>query len=435
MIKKIIFFILVFTTYTNCSFDTKSGIWTHNEKIKKEIKNKKSQILFEENKPDPKEFNKNLNINTPLKIVFNKNYRKDNNIGPFLISNNFTKKSKYKFSKIKDFENFSPELVFDNNNIIFFDKKGSIIKFNDSSKIIWKKNYYTKKEKKILPILNLSTNGKILIVTDSLSKYYALNLTTGEILWTKEHNALLNSEIKIDKDKFFIIDSENTINCFLVKDGTKLWEFKTDKDLIKSQQKLSIVLDNNKVYVNNSLGDIYSLDKKSGALVWLTPIRKLNNSSKSFLFKASKLVLDDTSLYLSNNQNLFYSINIKSGLVNWTHDINSYYAPIISNNLIFTISLDGYLFIIEKINGNIVRINDLFANLSDKKRKKLKISGFALSTKNIYVSLNNGKILEVSIKDAELKSTLKIGGKNISKPFISNQKMYIIKNNEVVKLD
>ena len=35
MIKKIILVLLIFSFISNCSFDTKSGIWTNNEKIEK----------------------------------------------------------------------------------------------------------------------------------------------------------------------------------------------------------------------------------------------------------------------------------------------------------------------------------------------------------------------------------------------------------------
>ena len=150
MIKKIILALLIFSFISNCSFDTKSGIWTNNEKIeKKSLINNKVQTLFEKDKAINKEFNKNFLINTPLTINKKKNSLITNNIGPQVIKDNFDVKSKYNFSKIKYFENFNPELVFDKENLIFFDKKGSIIKFNDTSKIIWKKNYYSKKEKKL----------------------------------------------------------------------------------------------------------------------------------------------------------------------------------------------------------------------------------------------------------------------------------------------
>ena len=39
-------------------------------------------------------------------------------------------------------------------DLIFFDKKGSIIRYDKSHKISWKVNHYSKSEKKLNPKLN-----------------------------------------------------------------------------------------------------------------------------------------------------------------------------------------------------------------------------------------------------------------------------------------
>ncbi|MDA9664070.1 PQQ-binding-like beta-propeller repeat protein [bacterium] len=432
MIKRISLILLIFVFFSNCSFDTKSGIWTNNEKI---TRNDQIKILFKKNKAISKEFNQNFLIKTPLKINKKNNSLISNNFGPQIIKDSFDAKSKYNFSKIKYFENFNPELVFDKENLIFFDKNGSVIKFNDTSKILWKKNYYTKKEKKLLPILNFSLNKDALIVTDNLAKFYALNLKSGEILWTKIHTSVVISEIKIDKDKFYVVDSENDINCFSLIDGKKIWTFKSDYDLIKSQKKLSIVYDDSKVYFNNSKGDIYALDKINGNLVWLTPTRTGTESLKSFLIKSSKLVLDQGNLFFSNNNNTFFSLDSNTGFINWIQNINSEFKPIIFENIIFSISSDGYLFLIDKTNGNIIRVTDIFTNFSPKKIKEMSITGFVVGLNKIYLSLNNGKILEINISNGKLANILKISRGKISSPFINSGKMFIVKNDGIIKLN
>jgi len=432
VIKRISLILLIFVFFSNCSFDTKSGIWTNNEKI---TRNDQIKILFKKDKAISREFNQTFLINTPLKMNKKNNSLISNNFGPQIIKDSFDVKSKYNFSKIKYFENFNPELVFDKENLIFFDKRGSIIKFNDTSKILWKKNYYSKKEKKLLPILNFSLNKNVLIVTDSLAKFYALNLKSGEILWTKIHTSVLSSEIKIDKDKFYVVDSENDISCFSLIDGKKIWTFKSDYELIKSQKKLSIVYDDSKVYFNNSKGDIYALDKINGNLVWLTPTRTDTESLKSFLIKSSKLVLDQGNLFFSNNNNTFFSLDSNTGFINWIQNINSEFKPVISENIIFSISSDGYLFLINKTNGSIIRINDIFTNFSPKKIKEMSISGFVVGLNKIYLSLNNGKILEINISNGKLTNILKISRGKISKPFINSGKIFIVKNDGIIKLN
>ncbi len=427
------FFIFLIFFLNNCSFDNSSGIWTQNKNL--QSSNQKVETLFEKKKIIKNEFNSNFLIKTPLKLINKKTNYRYNNDG-FLNKNlNFEKISRYKFSKISNFSHFDPTLVFYNNDLVFFDNKGSILRFDDNSKIIWKKNYYSKSEKKNLPILNFSIKDEILIVTDNLSKYYALNLETGELLWSKSHNTIFISEIKIDDDKFYSVDADNIINCFSIKDGSKIWEFKSEFELIKSQKKLSIVYDNQSVYFNNSTGNLYALDKNNGNLIWITSTKDADNFFESFLYRTSKILLDDDQLFFSNNQNTFFSVDKTSGFINWEHNINSEIKPIVIDNIIFTISSEGLFFIIDKVSGNILRITDVFSLFKNKKRDKIKPTGIIIDLNKAYVTLDNGKILVVNISDGRNDSIFKISRSKISQPFINNNYMFIVKDNEIIKLN
>ena len=65
-------------------------------------------------------------------------------------------------------------------------------------------------------------------------------------MWSKYNSSPFNSQIKTHKNKFFVIDFENILRCFSIKDGNEIWNFKTEKSFIKSQQKLSLIVNNNK---------------------------------------------------------------------------------------------------------------------------------------------------------------------------------------------
>ena len=91
------------------------------------------------------------------------------------------------------------------------------------------------------------------------------------MLWSKNNVAPFNSQIKIYKDKFFVVDFENILRCYSINNGNEIWKFKTEKSTIKSQKKLSIVFINGKVYFSNSIGDISAVDIETGNLIWQTP--------------------------------------------------------------------------------------------------------------------------------------------------------------------
>ena len=194
-------------------------------------------------------------------------------------------------------------------------------------------------------------------------------------------------------------------------------------------------MDKEIVYFSNANGDLYALGKKNGNLIWLTPTKNSNDVFQSFMIRNSDLVLDLNNIYFSNNQNTFFSIDKRNGIINWTQNINSDLRPIISKDLIFTISIEGYLFVVDKKSGNILRINDTFSFIKEKKRKKIYPVGFVLNNKSIYITLNNGRMIEVDISSGKNISTLKISRDMISEPFVNNNQLFIIKDNEIIKLN
>ena len=81
------------------------------------------------------ELNTNLKINiSNLKLENSDIKNFTNNNGRSNYEGSLKSISRYKFSKIQNFDQYEPEIAIDKNNIIFFDNKGNILKF-DSKKI------------------------------------------------------------------------------------------------------------------------------------------------------------------------------------------------------------------------------------------------------------------------------------------------------------
>ena len=281
--NKIFIFFVSIIFITGCSFNKNSKFWTTSQNISKEDNSNYKEILV-----DQGALNKELNANVPLNLETNVNENFKNNIffnndGRLNYDITLKQSSRYKFSKIKNFYQFEPTISFNNKDLVFFDNKGSILYFNEKSKLIWKKNYYSKSEKKLNPILQFANEDNILIVADNIAKYYALNIDTGKLLWTKYNSAPFNSQIKIYGEKFFIIDFSNTLRCFSVKNGKEIWNVKTENSLIRSQKKLSMVIVNDILYFKNSIGDISAVSISQGELLWQLPTRSsLIYQSKPF---------------------------------------------------------------------------------------------------------------------------------------------------------
>ena len=418
----------------NCSLDTKSRIWTNESDLINE-KNNETQ-LFVKKEPSNKQFNSQLKVKLTSKLINNSFVNNSsNNNGRVNYDGKLKKISKFKFSKINNFDYYEPELIFESDNLIFFNNKGSIMKFDSVSNITWKKNYYNKGEKKLKPVLTFGKNSKTLIVADNVSKYYALNLDDGNLLWSKYNSSPFNSQIKTHKDKFFIIDFNNVLRCISIKDGTEVWNIKAGNTFIKSQKKLSIIVVNDIVYFNNSTGDITAIDINTGIMLWQTPTQASAIYENTFLLKTSNIVANNKMIVFSNNKNEFYSLDLKTGYIKWKININSNVQPTIIDNLIFTISNEGYLTIIDSKDGNIIKVTDIFSLFKENKRNKINPVGFLVAKKNIYLTTDHGRLLVIDIESGQTKSIIKIANNKISRPFILNKNLFLVKDNSIIKLD
>ena len=432
--NKIFQLLLIIIFFSGCSLNKNSKFWT-SETIKK-IEEQKFEKIFDDPTALSQELNTNISLNFSKSLTKNNLSKKfTNNDGRVNFDGSLNKSLKYKFSKIENFYQFEPELSFYKGNIIFFDDKGTVLQFDGRSKLIWKKNHYTKSEKKSNPILQFANNDKFLIIADNLSKYFMLNLQSGDLVWSKNNTAPFNSQIKIYKDRFFVIDFTNTLRCYSMKNGEEIWNFQTESALIRSQKRLSMVIVEDVIYFNNSLGDISAVRINDGELLWQLPTQSDVLYESAFSLETSDIITDNKDLFFSNNKNQFFSIDIKSGSFNWENSINSNLRPTVVENFIISVSLEGYLIVIDKITGNIIKVTDVFNNFKPKKRKEILPTGFIVGLKNIYLSTNIGRLLVIDIKSGKTISTLKIDKDKISRPFVSNQNLYLAKDNAIIKLN
>ena len=379
--NRIIILIIALIFLNQCSLNENSRIWKDKENKLEAQKNFKK--VFEEDKKIETEFNQELKLDLSSIIPNNKISDNKNNYGSQKYDGLTIKSGNYKFSKFADVNQLNFKPIFLNDGLIFFDNKGSIIRFNNNQKVLWKTNHYSKSEKKLRPKLNFVLDGENLLVFDSIAKYYSIDINTGELNWSMNNIYPFNSDIKKHKNKIFVIDYKNTLRCFKVNDGSECWNFKTEESFTISNSKFSLIIINDMVIFSNSIGDITAIDIKTGLITWQLPTQSSSIINETYNFKISKLVSDGNSIIFSNNKNEFHSIDVKTGTINWINEINSNITPIITGNLIFTVSNEGYLIVIEKNKGNIIRVTDLFKYYKLKERKKIKPVGFAIGNTNL----------------------------------------------------
>ena len=84
---------------------------------------------------------------------------------------------------------------------------------------------------------------------------------------------------------------------------------------------------------------------------------------------------------------------------------------------------------------SLIFIYYFFIIILRKKGFKIYKPNFIIGLNNIYLSLSNGRLLVVDIVTGKTISVLKIDNEKISRPFVLDSNLFVIKDNAIIKLN
>ena len=422
----------------NCSFDSKSGIWSEGEKEKERISEleKKQKQIVEKRKILSSEniYSEEKNLNK--KIILTKAKRNSswlmaglnhqNNLGNIYlpsIEKKFLKKKvgKNKFDLSK---NIFPPLIY-KDNIILSDDKGTIFLVDSRGKILWKTNIYKKVYKKIYKNLNFSINKNLIYVADNIGFIYSIDLNTGKPIWIKNHGVPFKSFTKVFKNNIFLINQDNRLLCFSTKDGSIVWDLRTVKSFIKSYFFLHPAVSKNEDIVSlNSSGDLFKINGENGRVYWSVNVAESLFTHATDFFKSSAIVISENEVIFSTASK-FFSYNLENGNRNWEKNLGTTGSPILDGPNIFFITDNGYFVIMERSSGEIISSTNILKVLK-KKRRNTSITGYILGSEKIYAVTLNGYLIVSSAISGKVEYYKNIGDRITVAPIISNGKLYIL---------
>ena len=443
MIKKVeyLIFFLIFILFASCSFDNESGIWSGSEKEKKKasklekeqrrvidvVKVYTSETFFSKEIPAAK----SVNLTKPKTNSFWKmsGLNLQNFVGNIYLSgigNNFLKKKigkdKFSISQV-----MASPLVF-NDNIIFADDTGTIFSINQRGKINWKKNIYKKIYKKIYKHLSFSIYKDKIYIADNIGFIYAIGSESGKLIWLKNYEIPIKSNIKIFDNKIFVINQDNRLLCLDIEKGSKIWDVRSISSFIKSQNFLALAISKEGDLITlNSSGDLLKVKANNGQVYWSLNTTNPTAALDNVFFKSSEIVISDNDIIFSVSS-LIFSVNLSNGYINWQMDIGSKNTPIIDGNNIFLISDNGYYVNLDRNSGKIIWSTNILKILK-KKKQKTQITGFILGSGKIYATTLNGYLIVCSAVSGNIEYFKKIGNQIIAAPIINDGSLYILTEN------
>ena len=329
--EKIFFFLTILIIFNNCSFDNKTGIWKEENKISKKIITKENfKTVFQQNKAIESEvLSTGINDITISKPLKNKNWLQQALINNNSIPNLFYTDKKILISKSSKLSKFSDEssifkilndnILIKDNNVIFYDHKGSIFIYSLESKDkILNYNFYKKEYKNYNKELILVVDREIIYVADNIGYMFAIDVKKKQIIWAKNFGIPFRSNIKIIDNQIILANQDNIIYSINKNNGNINWQFATSLQFLKSNFKSSIITDytNNVILFLNTNGELYSFDYKNKKINWVLNFKSSLLSAETQVFQGVPLVSNGNDIIPTDGLNMLISkllLDLESG--------------------------------------------------------------------------------------------------------------------------
>lgn len=184
-------------------------------------------------------------------------------------------------------------------------------------------------------------DGRVFFGTSN-STFYALDATTGIILWTYElsrwGHVIASSPAVVDGTVYFGTGDAQVL-ALDAATGALKWAFGPTEDSVWGSPAIA----NGIVYIQALAGKIYALDANTGGLIWAYQTGALPSSSFSSPAVANGVV------YIGSTDNYLYALDANTGYLLWRYQTGGSVvaSPAVVGGMVFFGSGDGKMYTFE----------------------------------------------------------------------------------------
>ncbi len=247
-----------------------------------------------------------------------------------------------------------------------------------------------------------------------------------KINWSQNIGSVGASPV-IYKDIVIVNTRKNSIYALDRTTGKILWVFNTVTDMTTMSKIGSVSISNDKVFVTMQNLESYVLDVNTGALFGVDSLigKSYFSSPMSFISAVVSPVINNGIMLSANTDNLFSAISYSNSKeINklWTLPFGTYASPCFNNEIAFIATSSNQVLAVNANNGKIIWDLNLLSKAED---KDFYILGILLINNNLIINTNKGDVFFINSVTGEF-----ISRQHLSDGFISS--IIIVDNNIIV---
>lgn len=258
----------------------------------------------------------------------------------------------------------------------------------------------------------LASDGKNIYALTGFGGVFALNASTGDILWRKDLDTPLRASPTVKGGTLLVQTIDNQLFAFDTADGSEIWTYEISAEETVLAGSAAPAYDDQKeiVVAAFSNGELQAFNSRIGYPLWsnnLVGPSQFGSISQINTVKGLP-VIDKGVVYATGNSNQTLAANIETGDIVWQRDIGSVNTPLVDEQAVFIVSNNFELLALDKSTGETLWQKPLLENIKAKKRRELYISDPLLINSELMLVVSNGLVLTFNPHNGEQKSEFNI---------------------------
>ena len=280
-----------------------------------------------------------------------------------------------------------------------------------------------------------SGQNKIFISLGS-GELIALNIQNGDELWRVSTGRALRSAPSYADGRIFVTTLDNMTFAFSASTGMSLW---SHTGMIANAALLgaaSPAIENNKVVLAYSSGELYALQTNNGRIFWgdnLSVMRR-NSGVARISHVRGNPVIDENMVFATSHSGRLIALELKTGRRLWELPIASRVMPWVAGNYLYIVSTGQQLICLTKRDGRVKWITKLpkfsFKDSLPLKKEKIVIeySEPVLAGDRLIIASSIGKIYSVSPYTGRILGETQLDGSIFIEPIVADKTLLLLDN-------
>nr|WP_233061268.1 PQQ-binding-like beta-propeller repeat protein [Parvularcula mediterranea] len=271
-------------------------------------------------------------------------------------------------------------------------------------------------------------NGRV-FVTSGFGFVAALDAGTGELLWQIDTPSPTRNPPTVANGLVIAVTISNQVIAYDQQTGDEVWSYESFEESARFLASAAPAVEGESVVVPFSSGEIVSLSRTNGRVLWQAVIARTSrlNALSTFGDIAGSPVIDRGAVFTVSQAGQMAGIDLRTGNVAWEQPVGGQNLPWVAGETIYVLSNRGSLTALNRVDGRVRWTAELpLWRNPDKRKKRRTWSGPVLAGGKLYLSGSERELVAVDPQNGEIIDEYRLKEGSTQPPVVAQGMLFVI---------